>query len=145
MRIKTPHPQQKLLKIRKNNSKSLLFRKQEGFFVSKSMVLTRNNPPSGILLGELRLHCAGEMIAQHIEQLHFRRAVHGNSDAVALTHAQAHDLHGAGEICAAGTHFQGAGGIGIALGQFCQTAGRAKQHGKFVLQGIGESLDKITP
>ena len=91
------------------------------------------------------LHCAGEMLTQHIEQLYFGRAVHRNGDTVALANAHAHDLHGTGQVCAAGTHFQGAGGIRVALGQFCQTTGRAKQHGKFVLQGIGESLDKLTP
>lgn len=90
------------------------------------------------------LHCAGEMLTQHVEQLHFGRAVHGDCDPVTLADAHGHNLHGAGEICPAGTHFQSADRVGIALGQLGKTAGGAKKHGKIVPESIGESLHKIT-
>ena len=100
--------------------------KQEGFFI-------------------VTLHGAAEIIAQHIEQLHFGRAIHGNRDLVALADTHGHNLQRAGQIRAAGAHFQGAGGVGIAAGQMGQTACGAQQHGEFILQGIGKGFHGITP
>ena len=79
------------------------------------------------------------MIAQYVEQLDLGRTVHGNGDTVAFAHAQTHNLHGAGQVGTAGAHFQGAGGVGIALGQLGQTACGAQKHGKFILQSVRES------
>lgn len=91
------------------------------------------------------LHSAAEMIAQHVKQLHFGRTVHGNRDPVAFADAHGHNLHGTGDVSPAGAHFQGAGGVGITLGQLGQTACGAQQHRKCILQGVGKGLYRITP
>lgn len=91
------------------------------------------------------LHGIAEMVAQHVEQLYFGRTIHGNRDPVAFADAHGHNLHGTGNVSTAGAHFQGTDGVGIGPCQFCQTAGRTQQHGKYVLQCIAERFDGITP
>lgn len=85
-----------------------------------------NRTPAGRSVRRgLLLHCGAEMIAQNVEQLYLGRAVNGNGDTVALADAHGHELEGISDVSTAGTHFQSAVGIGVALGQLRQTAGGA--------------------